>query len=106
MTSPCRECYPSVSLDTLNYLLQSHLDSERKYVSTGKIVPRAVYLKELPLYTDFFEQILFLNQLCVLTPETTKHWRCRNEWVCCNGKPNFDFLQQAFGKSVTLYYKG
>ena len=46
---------------------------------------------------QFQDLYLNPNKPCVLTEVFTRDWRSRREWVH-NGKPNFEYLSDKFGK--------
>ena len=49
-------------------------------------------------YSEFFENCLLRNQPCILSSLNTAAWKSRKDWTCPNGKPNFEFLRETFGK--------
>ena len=89
---------PAITRETMDAAIET-LTSRCGSADT-RIIPQAVYLDQLPSYDDFFAKFLVPNQLCILSESATRHWRSRREWVREDGSPNFDFLQQAFGKKV------
>lgn len=48
-------------------------------------------------YSEFFERYLMTNRPCILPSLNTDSWNSRKDWTLPNGKPNFDFLRDAFG---------
>lgn len=50
-------------------------------------------------YADFFKDYLIPNDPCVFSAKFTEGWDSRRKWVTRDGKPNFDYLLRAFGKS-------
>ena len=53
-------------------------------------------------YGDFFDNYLSQNRLCVFSSVVTGSWRCRRDWVTSDGRPNFRFLAESFGKMNAL----
>ncbi|XP_050798673.1 2-oxoglutarate and iron-dependent oxygenase JMJD4 isoform X3 [Gopherus flavomarginatus] len=51
-------------------------------------------------YSDFFRDYLIPNHPCVFSAKFTEGWGSRRNWVTRDGKPNFDYLLQHFGKAV------
>ncbi|XP_075779078.1 2-oxoglutarate and iron-dependent oxygenase JMJD4 [Pelodiscus sinensis] len=51
-------------------------------------------------YSDFFRDYLIPNHPCVFSAKFTEGWGSRRNWVTQDGKPNFDYLLQHFGKAV------
>ena len=47
-------------------------------------------------YTEFYEQYLVKNQLCLLSGPFTDSWPCRELWVR-DGKPNWEYLLEIYG---------
>ena len=87
---------PAITRETMAAAIETL--AARRALKTSQVIPQAVYLDQLPNYNDFFAKFLVPNQLCILSESATRQWRSRREWVCEDGSPNFDFLQQAFGK--------
>lgn len=50
-------------------------------------------------YSDFFRDYLIPNHPCVFSAKFTDGWGSRRNWVTWDGKPDFDYLLQKFGKS-------
>ncbi|KAG6927510.1 jumonji domain containing 4 [Chelydra serpentina] len=51
-------------------------------------------------YSDFFRDYLIPNHPCVFSAKFTEGWGSRRNWVTRDGKPNFEYLLQHFGKAV------
>ena len=54
-------------------------------------------ISELLSYNEFVENYLSKNCPCLFDENFTRNWRSRKEWIT-QGKPNFDFLKEAFGR--------
>lgn len=51
-------------------------------------------------YEEFFEKYLIGNKPCIISQEMTKNWKSVQNWVDSkNGKPNFNYLKENFGKN-------
>lgn len=50
-------------------------------------------------YDEFFKDYLLANRLCIFSCDLTSSWGSRSDWVK-DGRPNFEFFEQSFGKSL------
>ncbi|GFR79025.1 jmjC domain-containing protein 4-like [Elysia marginata] len=67
---------------------------------TTSIYAGVVYLSELPSYDELFHKIFTKNQLCIIGPHITAHWKSRQLWVLEDGTPNFKYISETFGEAI------
>ncbi|XP_041376873.1 uncharacterized protein LOC121389344 [Gigantopelta aegis] len=87
--------------DTLVIDNISDVISSLRDEGVGEIIGGGIpHLDGCPSYEEFFLRFLLPNKPCVLSSEATAKWQSRREWVCKDGKPDFEFLRQHFGDAV------
>lgn len=53
-------------------------------------------------YSQFFENFLITNRICIFDAEITKDWSSRRNWSF-NDAPNFEWFKDHFGK-IFIYF--
>lgn len=69
--------------------------------SGGGPTPSGVTFIETPdafSYADFVKGFLLPNLPCVFSSAFTEGWGSRRRWVTSEGKPDFEYLQQKYGR--------
>nr|XP_006820145.1 PREDICTED: jmjC domain-containing protein 4-like [Saccoglossus kowalevskii] len=51
-------------------------------------------------YSQFFVKYMLPNQPCLFGSQVTSCWKSVKDWVTEEGRPNFKFLQDRFGRAV------
>lgn len=67
----------------------------------GGPAPTGVTFIETPdafSYADFVKGFLLPNLPCVFSSAFTEGWGSRRRWVTSEGKPDFEYLQQKYGR--------
>lgn len=82
--------------------------AEQHYRDLGGLAPgvgvrapsRVTFIQEPDAfsYTDFVKGFLLPNLPCVFSSSFTEDWGSRRRWVTSEGKPDFDYLLQKYGR--------
>lgn len=77
--------------------------------SGGGPTPSSVTFIQAPdafSYADFVKGFLLPNLPCVFSSAFTEGWGSRRRWVTSEGKPDFEYLLQKYGRAQTGSWDG